>query len=58
MKPLSTLKKKGMITIVKQKKSYYNKGDVASEIVGLIEYTARGFISLAWLGKCSSGNKD
>ena len=47
-----------MITIAKQKKSYYNNGDVASEIVGLIEYTARGFISLAWLGKCSSGNRD
>ena len=34
-----------MITIAKQKKSYYNKGDVASEIVGLIEYSQRIYFS-------------
>lgn len=47
-----------MITIAKQKKILLYKGDVTSEIVGLIEYTARGFISLAWLGKCSARNRD
>lgn len=39
-----------MITIAKQKKSYY-KGDVTSEIVGLIEYTAREFIFQDIAGK-------
>ena len=42
----------------KAEKILLYKGVVTDEIVGLIEYTARGFIFLAWLGKCSSGNKD
>ena len=42
----------------KAEKILLYKGDVTGKIVCLIEYTARGFIFLAWLGKCSSGNRD
>ena len=38
-KPSSTPKKKGMITIAKQKKILLYKGDVTSEIEGLAEFT-------------------
>lgn len=58
MKPLSTLKKERNDYNSKAEKILLYKGVVTGEIVGLIEYTARGFIFLAWLGKCSSGNRD
>ena len=38
MKPLSTPKKKGMITIAKQKKFLLYKGNVTSEIEDLAEF--------------------
>lgn len=47
MKPLSTLKKERNDYNSKAEKILLYKGDVTSEIVGLIEYTARGVIFLA-----------
>ena len=47
LKPLSTLKKERNDYNSKAEKILLYKGDVTSEIVGLIEYTARGVIFLA-----------